>query len=135
MTNRTNIYIPTSKIRGFTFLEVLLAISIFSFGAIYIFTIFSNTSSAMRHLGNRATAFLIMDTKVWDAKAYLDTSIIPGGYNLSSKEGNNPEFNCKSNLSRLEQYSNMYKLDLNISWREQNKNISLNRIIYLKKKT
>jgi prepilin-type N-terminal cleavage/methylation domain-containing protein len=120
---------------GFTFLEILMAISILSIGAVYILRCFFTSASAMKYVNNRAKADLVISEKMWETKNYIDKNNIDNEYVNIQSVNANPVFNYTVRVNKIPVFLNLYSMDLTLSWKEGAKEIVLRHSAYVRRAT
>ena len=113
-------------------LEVLVSVSILSFGIVYIFHTFFTSASILRHLDNRVAAGFIMEEKIWNAKKmfYRSESV----YNSTDHQmvGENPEFDVVVKLKRKSGFAGLCEIESKAYWTEGRKNVTVGRDMFVR---
>ncbi len=112
---------------GHTIIEVLVAITILSFGILMIFNVFFDSVSAVKHLNNRIEARFILDEAESGLKKSLRADYILKDHTERKSIGENPRFDLILKIRKEDKFHSLYKMESTISWQEGNKTISLNR--------
>jgi prepilin-type N-terminal cleavage/methylation domain-containing protein len=123
-------YLTGSK--GFTLLEVLLTVSVLVFGLSQISLIFAESGTAVRHIGNRLTAALMMENEVWEVREIVDDETFTGDRFYGRVREGIPEFNMAVQLRKLDGFDRLFKLEMKTTWAEGRKNVALARVRYVK---
>ena len=121
------------KREGFTFLEVLVAVSVFSLGIAMIFRIYFNLTSTLKHLTNRTTANNVLDDAMWNVRK--DLMYAQERMSESSKKmtnGVNPQYNIFIRWRKNPVYETIYDLEGHINWQEGHKNMVLGRAMCIR---
>ncbi|MFC1704485.1 hypothetical protein ACFL1E_06900 [Candidatus Omnitrophota bacterium] len=114
-------------------LEILVALAVLSFGITFIFRILFGSMSALQHLKNRLTAQLLIDSEVWDVQNLIKQKDISEEYIDKKHIGDNPRFTINVTLRKLVEFDNLYKLEMITSWSEEQKNITIQKLLYVRK--
>ena len=131
--NRNNFTAGSVLKGGFTFFEVLVAVTILGFGFVYIFRVFFGSLYAMEHVSHRIDAGLILNEKIWKAKTLINQKDMTGGYAENTTEGLNPEYFIALRASRAAGSERFFTLAADASWRERGKQGETGRVIYVRK--
>jgi len=118
--------------KGFTLLEVLLTVSILVFGVSQIFLIFFESGTAVRHIGNRLTADLMMENEAWEVREFIDDETLTGDYAYGKLREGIPEFSMAVKLSKLKGFDRLFKLEMRTAWAEGRRKVALTRVRYVK---
>ena len=118
--------------KGFTLLEILLTVSILVFGVTQIFLIFTESGSAVRHIGNRLTAGLMMENEAWEVRELIDDETLMGDRVYGKVRDGIPEIKMAVKLSKLKGFDRLFKLETKTAWAEGRRNVALTRVRYVK---
>ncbi len=116
---------------GFTLVEVMVATAILSFGLVLIYQAFFTSIDAFdRHL-NQLNAQIWLDEKFWQLqddfrinKVFKPTKV--SGVFLAK----NKTFSWDMDYSTI-MANELYMVNLNISWRQGQRNINMPRVLYV----
>lgn len=119
--------LPTGS-RGFTLIEILLTLSIFTLGFSRLFLVFFESGAALRHVGNRLSAVVFMENAVWEAGRGRGSGSLQEVHRYNKTE---PIGRQNIQISVLEQkvpgFSKLYKLEAEASWKEGKRSVSLRK--------
>lgn len=118
--------------KGFTFFEVLIAISILAFGLTAIFRIFFGSVSALQNIKNRIEAHLFIEKKIWDTRNLVKQSYVMTDFNQQSNQGEGVPFDCDIKLRKMEKFPKLFSLEITVSWNERSRNIKVSRQLFIK---
>lgn len=119
--------------RGFTFLELLLALAILAIGLTHIFRIFFGSIDALVHIKHRMDALLILDNARLDALRAIHQKNKEEQRVIDKKEGEYPSFRWTATLGHWGTSQNLYTVDTEISWQEKSRDVTMSRQVYLRK--
>lgn len=115
---------------SFTLIEVMVTVSVLSFGILLLYHSFFISVDSIQYASNRLNAQIWLDGKAWDekdlftrAKAILATSEA-GTFNLNGRD-----FNFQRSVQSLD--PGLYAYTLTLSWKESGKERSLSYATYL----
>jgi len=120
---------------GYTFIEVMVALGILSFGIVMIFKVFLVSLDHMSHLTNRIYATTILDHYIslteLDLRAY---KVLP--FQLDNTENmsvgkNRIMFEHNIKISPVESFLDIFQLDIELSWMEGEHQRRLSRSSYI----
>ena len=120
---------------GFTFIEVMVALAVLSFGIVMIFKTCIVSLDRLSYLTNRIYATTLLDNRIAIIERMLRVyKILP--FELNRKEIINVgskkiEFSQKMSLGEVEDFADVFKLDISLIWDEQNKEMRLSRSAYI----
>ena len=124
-----------SKNTGFTFIEVMVTLAIFSLGIVMIFKAFHTSLDKISYLTNRLYATTILDNRISDIERMLRAyKALP--IDLNQQESINVggkfiEFKEAMEINEVEDFPNVFKIDLSLIWEEGNREVSLSRSAYI----
>jgi prepilin-type N-terminal cleavage/methylation domain-containing protein len=120
---------------GFTFIEVLVTISLLSLGLVLIFKAMIVSLNRIEHLTNRFYASAVLDNRISTIQRMLIVyKALPVDMNVSEKVniGMRPvEFKQEMAFHEVEDYIDVFELDLSLVWEEQRRPVKLSRSAYL----
>ncbi len=120
---------------GYTFVEVLLAVVIFSLGMVGIFRTLIVSMDRMSLLTTRLYANLILENQITNVERTLrNFNTIP--FELNPKEvidtgSGQVEFDKKSVIEQLPELNDILSIDLTLSWTEKGRLIQLTKSAYI----
>jgi prepilin-type N-terminal cleavage/methylation domain-containing protein len=118
---------PTGS-KGFTLLEILVAVVVFTLGFSGIFSIFLSSAAALRHVGNRMEAIVFMEKAVDEFAEDPGKIAVGGEYSYEKTETNGSrDFNITAKAVKVRGYQKLYKLESEALWSEGRKTVSLKR--------
>jgi len=120
---------------AFTFIEVMVTITILSVGILMIFKSYINMLDQMRHINNRLYANVIIENRVSEIERMLRV------YNILPFELDHVEhvdvghrviaFKQVMHIDEVEDFPDVFQLDLALTWQEGRKDIILSRSAYI----
>lgn len=120
---------------GLTLIELLLSLSIFAAGSVVIFRAFVLSLDRMTHVTTRIQANQILDNQIYDIERTLrafkslpldvdqDTEIEVGGKTI--------QFQRSVSVGEVEDFIDIFSLNVSISWNESDRAIHLTRASYI----
>ncbi|MBF0493825.1 MAG: type II secretion system protein [Candidatus Omnitrophica bacterium] len=121
------------SVRGFTFIEVLIAISILSFGILFVFRAFFTSVSGIRYINEKITASMILNEAEWNARKLLYQNFFVGSYNESKAAEDNEKYNVDISLNKKPDCETLYDLNSAVKWESGSRSFSFKREIYIRK--
>ena len=123
-------------LRGFSFIEVMVTLTVFSVGIVMIHKAMLHAIDIRQHLTNRLYASQLLEDHFMEAK------------DLFKKNGENPlhmnglviqsrlnkrtvPFQFSVNFKQLDQGRGFYRLDMTLSWPERNRTARIQRSAFL----
>lgn len=120
---------------GYTFIEVLLALTIFSVGIVSIFKSFFTSLDYMNHLTYRLYATNVLDNRLaYLERALRETKTVPKDMEptVTVRVGETPvTFTQEVNVTPIEQFPNLYHAEVSLDWDEGRRHIHLSRATYI----
>jgi len=120
---------------GFTFIEVLVTLVILSTGIIAIFQSFLRSLDYMSHINKRLYATVKLDDRIDVIQRMLrNYNTLPvdvpedyqeDAYQIQQK------FLSQLRISAVDDYIDIFQLDLSLNWKEKEREINLSRHAYL----
>ena len=135
MTSATGTRRSFGQKSGYTFVEVLLAVVVFSAGMVGVFRTLLVSLDRMSLLTNRMYANLLLENKISQMERSLRTvKSLP--FELNPVEeidvgGRVIAFRKKTDIQQLEDLSDIFSVTLSLSWEENGRNVSLSKSAYL----
>ncbi|MFT5388175.1 MAG: type II secretion system protein I [Lysobacterales bacterium] len=121
--------------KGFTLIELLLTLAILTASIVTIFQSFIISLDRMRHLTHRIYATTILDNQLSEIEKTLRVyKALPFELNHSEVVeigGKVIQYKQNMNLKALEEFVDIFQLDLKLTWDEQGHNKSLSRSAYI----
>ena len=122
----------TGNKRGFTLIEVLITVAILSFGIVLLYQAFFICLDAVMHCSNRLEAQFLMGEKLWAAQKDLTSQeTLPEGEKNGVLAGRNKDFNWMMLVNSIPESEDLYKINLDFSWQEGKKEITVSRATYV----
>ncbi len=121
--------------RGFTFVEVMLAVAILSAGIVGVFRSYLISLDRMTLLTNRLNATIVLDNQITSMERTLRAfNALP--FELDPVEkvqvgAKLVEFNKQVDISQVAELQDIFELNLTLSWTEKGREVRLNRSAYL----
>lgn len=119
--------------RAFTFVELLVSVSLMGAGVIALYGCFTMSASASRYITDRIQADFIMAKTAWDMKNYINENEIETEHIAQKSHGDNPVFVTVVRLKKMQSLKGLYLLATTVSWREGAKNVMITGSKYIKK--
>ncbi len=122
--------------KGFTFIEVMVALIILSTGIVTILKVFIVSLDQLSYLGNRVYATIALDNKMIKMSRGLSTYNALAIHQLEESESidtgpKNVEYKEELRISEVPGFSDLFLLDSTISWNEKGRTMQLARSVYL----
>jgi len=126
---------PISAKLGFTFVEVMVTLAILSSGIILLSKTFPLCLERMTHLQNRLYAITLLDNRMSTISRMLKSDQVISFLSNPIEEVNvgreTINFKRGMKINQVEGYENLFQVNLSVAWREDNRNIKLNRSTYM----
>ena len=118
--------------RAFTFIEIMITLSILSAGIVMIYRSFFMCLNAVQHLSNRWEAYQFIEEKFETLEQQLreqgDTSFIRGNFSdWGEVAGQKLRFDYTLNVNLITNAPGAYIAEIDLSWKERNRTITLHR--------
>ena len=121
--------------RGFSFIEVMVTVVILSVGLVSIFQTFIISMDRMSHLTQRIYATHLLDNQIITIERRLRAyQVLPFDFNQVEHVDIGAltvDFVPKINVSAINDFVDVFQLDLTLEWKEGNKQLSLSRSAYI----
>ena len=135
---RKKILVLKSDTKGFTFVEVMVALVILSVGIVAILKSFIVSLDQLSYLTNRFYATTLLDNRVAQMErtliAYntlsLDELALTETVRVGSKK---IDFKQQVTIEEVKNFPELFELNVTVSWKENNRDIKLARACYLTK--
>ena len=118
--------------KGFTFIEIMIAAAILATGILFIYKTFFTSLSYLDHFVNRIYANTLIQNEIvhsqQDLEIKKDLSSIEKTRTENVKIGNKGvDFTFHTVFSPLEDVGGIFLLNVDLSWKERERNIRLSR--------
>jgi prepilin-type N-terminal cleavage/methylation domain-containing protein len=123
------------RLKGFTFVEIMMASSVLALGAVFLYQAFFVSVDAFQQCDNYLYALTFADDKIWESQDTLRRNAALG--NMNSQDffpGSNRYFNWQVSSSVIKEVKDRYKLfriELAVDWQQGRRQSSLTRTAYL----
>lgn len=118
---------PTGS-KGFTLIEILVALLVLTVGFSQLFLIFLESASAVRHVGNRMAAVVFMENAAWEARERWRLAAFNEVYRYENTVTNGAQsFDITAEAKKIPGFQRLYNLEVKASWNEGKKEISMRR--------
>jgi prepilin-type N-terminal cleavage/methylation domain-containing protein len=128
---------PASR-KGFTLVELMIAVSILCIGIVLVLRSFLNTASALESLHNQITAIQYLETKInaLEQKAFQEEGVQPGDTQEELALGSrNALFRSEIHSLDIEELrEDVNEIKMSLSWQEENKEKNELLVTYLPNK-
>lgn len=120
--------------KGLSLVELMVAVAILSFGIVILYEAFFTCLNAFSYSQNRLDTQRWMDEKIWQTQ---DELIRSGSLIMSENTGSfmekNKNFTWKIALNLIEQAADsfLYKVSLDVSWKEAQRDVKLSQVAYV----
>ncbi|MBN3039084.1 MAG: prepilin-type N-terminal cleavage/methylation domain-containing protein [Candidatus Omnitrophica bacterium] len=126
---------PTgSDKKGFTLIELMVAVAILSFGLVMIYEAFFSYMDAYNYVFRRLEAQRWIEEKVWQTENELVISgmLMPGDMSGSFIRSNKKfSWNMSIRLIGEIEESSLYELTLEVSWQEVTRDAKISQVAYV----
>lgn len=123
--------------RGFTLVELMLAVSILSIGIVSILRSFLSAASAFDSASNSIKALQELQAGMadWEEKAIQEGGVTPGRTEDKLRLDSRDAFRKTEIVSlEMEELENLTEIKITLSWHENNKENNRSLATYLKRK-
>lgn len=123
--------------RGVSFFEVMVTVAIISFGFSMIYKAFFISLDYVDHLTHRLQVITLLENKIREVEEHFkedpETALTQYENEEEPVKFYNKEvlFKYIFNIQKVDDLSNLYLLDLTVSWLEGRRNVSLSRAAYI----
>ena len=120
--------------KGLSLVEMMVAIAVLSFGIVMLYEAFFTCLGAFSYSQSRLDVRHWMDEKIWDVQNEL---ICSGALTMDEHAGSfmerNKKFAWQMTINLIDEAKDtyLYKLYLDVRWKEAQKNISLSQVAYV----
>jgi len=118
--------------RGFTLIEVMVAVAVLSFGLVMVYQAFFIVLDSFNYSADYLEVSPWMDEKIWLAQ----DSIMRGGSENNTGQGEfilrNKKFNWSLSSRALDPISNLSEVNLEVTWKEGRRSVLASRSFYAK---
>jgi prepilin-type N-terminal cleavage/methylation domain-containing protein len=115
---------PTIPKKGFTLIELVMAVSILSIGVVLVLRSFLSSSGALNVIGDRLSAIEILEGKVSALKEDASAGALKEANTNDRVDLNNRKASYSLHISKLnpdDKETNIEEVRLGLSWQEDNK--------------
>ncbi len=120
---------------GFTFIEIMVTLAILSLGLTVILKSFLVSLDHLEHLTNRLYASLLLDNRISSIERTLRAyKALPFDLNHQEKiavGAKETEFTQKMSIKEVEDYADVFQLDLTLTWQEKQRERESSRTAYI----
>lgn len=120
---------------GLTFVEVMVTLVILSSGITMVFKSFIVSLDQLRHLTNRLYATTILDNRIAYVERMLRAyKVLPMETDSAQKVDvgvKEVKFKSEMSISAVEEYVDIFRLDVSLQWQEGNKNLRMSRSAFI----
>ena len=122
--------------RGFSFVEVMVAVAVLAFGLVLIYKAFFISLDYTEHITHRMHAVILLDNLTSQIQQKVKTEKKPPAGNIESTQQipiNNKKvnFHYQVNFTKLEHREDIYQADIALFWTEGERQIRLFRSFYV----
>ena len=116
--------------KGFTLIEVMAAAAILASGVVLVYEALFNCLDAFNYYSDYLGIVSWADEKIWQAQDSLGNSGALSMENSGEYVNKNRTFLWAISYGSLDQKADLFKIDLNVSWRHGKKQLKLSRTAY-----
>lgn len=121
--------------RGLTFIEIMITLSIFSVGFVSIFQVFFASMDRIERTTQRIYAHILLDNRLSKIERTLRLyGSLPFELNRSEKIDigfKEVEFKENIRITEVEDYVDIFEVDLGYEWQQDNQTYKLSRSAYI----
>jgi hypothetical protein len=126
--------LPIGNDKGSTFIELLVAVAVLSFGLVLLYEAFFSYMDAFNYSFRRLDVQQWMDEKVWEIEDELIRSgiLMPGQLGGSFiREGKTFTWTASVRTMGEIEDSFLYMLELDVTWEEISRDVCLSQVAYV----
>ena len=120
------------KEKGFTLIEVMVAVAIVSVSLVSIYSAFMGISDTLARMDNYNRSVLLGLEKMWELEEAMLVSSETRVSDFSGPRGE--RFTCEFKENELESYPNLREVNLTIQWKQGKRSGSFQAGTYLRTK-
>ena len=132
---RTPILSKLAQTRGITFIEVMLTLAIFSIGFVAIFSTFFSSLERIERMTQRIYAHTFLDNRISEIERILRVQqALPLEMNRKTTADigfKKIDFNEDLKISAVEDYADVFQVDLKFAWKDKDHDYQLSRSAYI----
>jgi prepilin-type N-terminal cleavage/methylation domain-containing protein len=118
---------------GFTFIEVLVSVSLLAVGVLLVFNSYFTTLSAMRRSADRIQARFILEQERCDfLRTIRSNKYITENKYETKVVGVDPEYHLTLRFDKILNLDNLYGLSLSVEWIASGKNFTLSSAVWVR---
>jgi len=120
--------------KGFTLVEIMVTVAVLSFGIVMLYQAFFTCLNAFGYSLRRLDAQRWMDEKIWEMEDELIRSgTLMTGEHAGSFIDKNKNFGWKMSINLIGEAQDvyLYRLTLNVCWKEAQRDVSLPQVAYV----
>jgi prepilin-type N-terminal cleavage/methylation domain-containing protein len=119
--------------RGFTLIEVMVAVAVLSFGLVMVYQAFFIVLDSFNYSADYLEIVSWMDEKIWQAQ---DSIMRTGALETNTTQGEfiarNKKFEWTISSNALSSAGNLSAVNLEVNWKEAKRKVKVNRSCYAK---
>ncbi|MFH1791783.1 MAG: prepilin-type N-terminal cleavage/methylation domain-containing protein [Candidatus Omnitrophota bacterium] len=121
------------RARGLTMIEVLVALSVVTIGLVVVLQVFLKSLSTLKYVNNRLKSVFIVEDAERRLQDVLNRKAAARQYYNEETIGSDPAFTVKTTLKKIGQYGDLYNAEIDVTWREGARGITVRRSMYIEK--